>query len=208
MSIKRTTVYFGKSGKEHTEETLRVAIDSAKEREIDTVIVSSTTGDTALKALEIFKDSGLKLVVVTHQTGWRAHGVQLMPEETRRKLEEEGVVVVTCTDALAGSVEVGISRPANAGPHERTAILKGRLPYIVPPVTRIIADILRLFCNGMKVCVEIAMMASDTGAIPVSKPVVVVGGTHIGSDTAVVLTPSTSNRVRDLKIHEILVKPI
>ncbi|RLI09609.1 hypothetical protein DRO42_03840 [Candidatus Bathyarchaeota archaeon] len=204
MSVKRTTVYFEKPGKEHTEETLKIALEAAKERGIDTVIISSTTGWTALKALDVFKGSGLKLVFVTHQTGYRAPGVQLMPEEARRRLEEAGAVVVTCTDVLTGSVDVGISRQRPP----REAPLEARLPWIVPPVSTIIAHTLRLFSQGVKVCVEIAMMAADVGAVPVDRPVVAVAGSHAGSDTAMVITPASSNRIRDLKVHEILAKPL
>ena len=63
MSFMRITVYFEKPGKEHTEETLKIALEAAKERGIDIVLVSSTTGWTALKALEVFKGSGLNLIV-------------------------------------------------------------------------------------------------------------------------------------------------
>jgi hypothetical protein len=52
------------------------------------------------------------------------------------------------------------------------------------------------------------MMAADTGAIKVGTPVISVAGTHVGSDTALVITPSTSNRIKDLQINEILVKPL
>jgi len=204
MSIERTTVCFQKPGKEHTEETLRIALEAAKERGIDTVVISSTTGWTALKALEIFEGRVLKLVFVTHQTGYRAPGVQLMPEETRKRLEKAGAVVVTSTDVLTGSVDVGISR--QRPPQE--ARLEARLPWIVPPVPTIIANTLRLFSQGVKVCVEIVMMAADTGVILVDKPVVAVAGSHAGSDTAMVITPASSNRIRDLKIHEILAKPL
>jgi len=204
MSIKRTTVYFEKPGKVNTEETHRISLDAAKERGIDTVIIASTTGETGLKALKVFKDSGLQLVVVTHQTGWSAPGVQLMPKETRKILEKAGVTVVTCTDALAGGVEVGISRQRP----EKMATLEARLPYIVPPVTRIISSTLKLFGNPIKVCVSISMMAADTGAVPIDKPVIAVAGTHSGSDTAIVTTPSTTNRILDMKIHEILVKTL
>jgi hypothetical protein len=204
MSVKRTTVYFEKPGKEHTEETLRIALEAAKEREIDTVLVSSTTGWTALKALDVFKGSELNIIVVTHQTGYRSTGVQLMPDETRRRLEEKGVKVITCTDVLTGGVGVGISRQRPP----REAPMEARLPYIVPPVNSIIAHTLRLFSQGVKVCVEIAMMTADVGVIPVDKPVVSVAGSHVGSDTAMVITPASSNRIRDLKAHEILAKPI
>jgi hypothetical protein len=204
VSIRRTTVYFEKPGKENTEETLKIAQETAKEREIDTVLISSTTGWTALEALKEFENSGLKLVFVTHQTGYRGPGVQLMPDEIRERLEKSGAIVYTGTDVLTGGVEVGMSRQRP----EKTAPLESKLPYIVPPISTIVANTLRLFSQGMKVCVEIAMMAADGGLIPTDKPVVSVAGTHAGADTAMVLTPSTSNRIRDMKIHEILAKPL
>jgi hypothetical protein len=204
MSVKRATVYFEKPGKENTVETLKIARDAAKERDIDTVLVSSTTGWTALEALKVFKGSGLKLLFVTHQTGYREPGVQLLPPDTRRKLEEAGATVYIGTDVLTGTVEVGMSRqrPPKTEPQE------GRLPWIVPPVSTIVAHTLRLFSQGVKVCVEIAMMAADSGLVPVDRPVVSVAGSHAGSDTAMVITPSTSNRIRDMKLHEILAKPL
>ena len=204
MSVKRTTVYFEKPGKENTVETLKIARDAAKERGIDTVLVSSTTGWTALEALKVFKGSGLKLIFVTHQTGYRGPGVQLVSPDTRRKLEEAGATVYTGTDVLTGTVEIGMSRQRPP----RTAPQEGRLPWIVPPVPTIVAHTLRLFSQGVKVCVEIAMMAADSGLVPVDKPVVSVAGSHAGGDTAMVITPSTSNRIRDMKLHEILAKPL
>jgi hypothetical protein len=204
MSVKRTTVYYEKPGKQNTVETLKIAKDAAKERGINTVLISSTTGWTALEALKVFEESGLNLIIVTHQTGYREPGVQLMPPETRRKLEEAGAVVHTGTDVLTGSVDVGMSRQRPP----RTEPQQGRLPYIVPPVSTIVAHTLRLFSQGVKVCVEIAMMAADSGFVPVDEPVVSVAGSHAGSDTALVITPSTSNRIRDMKIHEVLAKPL
>jgi hypothetical protein len=203
VSLKRTTVYFEKPGKENTEETLKIALEAARERGIDTVLVSSTTGWTALEALRVFDGSRIKLVVVTHQTGYRGPGVQMMPVETREKLEEAGVVVYTGTDVLTGSIDVGVSRQRP----EKTDPLEARLPYIVPPVSTIVANTLRMFSQGVKVCAEIAMMAADAGLVAVDKSVITVAGSHSGADTAMVVTPSTSNRIRDMKFNEILAKP-
>ena len=127
-----------------------------------------------------------------------------MPPDTQRKLEEAGATVYTGTDVLTGTVEIGMSRQRPP----RTAPQEGTLPWIVPPVPTIVAHTLRLFSQGVKVCVEIAMMAADSGLVPVDKPVVSVAGSHAGSDTAMIITPSTSNRIRDMKLHEILAKPL
>jgi hypothetical protein len=203
MVFKRTTFYYEKPGKEHTENTLKIALEAAIERDIGTILVASTTGKTALKALEIFKENGINLVVVAHQYGWRAPGKQLMPQKVVQKIRKSGAKVVFCTDALAGGVEVGISqqRPGKTNP------MQSKLPYIVPPITRVISSTLKLFGNPVKVCVSIAMMAADTGIISIEEKVISVAGSHSGADTAMVITPSTTNRILDLKIHEILVKP-
>ena len=204
MSIERKVTYWEKAGKEHTEETLKIALDAAKERGIDTVLISSTTGDTAEKAVEVFKGSGLKLLVVTHATGYRTKGVQMMPNETRVKLKEAGCEVVTCTDVLTGAVGAGVGRqsPTVSEPQE------GRLPWIVPPSNVIVANTLRMFSQGVKVCAEITMMAVDCYVVSSGAKVIAVAGSHSGADTAMVLNASESSRIRDLKLHEILCKPL
>ncbi len=121
--VVREVTYWDKPGKEHTEATLKIALNAAKEREIDTVLISSTTGFTAEAAVPLFKDSGLKVVVVTHATGYREKGVQMMKDETRKKLKKEGFKVVTCTDVLTGAVGLqltyGVTQTGNRHMHRR-----------------------------------------------------------------------------------------
>lgn len=204
MSVERKVVYWREPGKQNTEHTLKVALEAAKERGIKTVLVSSTSGYTAKKAAEIFKDSGLKLVVVTHQTGYRTTGVQLFPDELRHSLEVQGVTVVTCTDVLTCTVDVGMARQRP----EKTEALDARLPYILPPTNVIVANTLRLFCQGAKVCPEITMMAVDCNAVKSGETVVSVAGSHAGADTAMVITAAESGRIRNLKLTEFLCRPL
>lgn len=204
MSIERKVTYWEKPGKEHTEATLKIALEAAKERGIDMVLVSSTTGYVALEAVKVFKGSGLKLVIVTHATGYSEKGVQKMPDETRAKLKAAGCEVVTCTDVLTGAVSAGIGRQRP----EKTDPQEGRLPWIVPPPNVIVANTLRQFSQGVKVCAEIAMMAVDCNAIPSGSKVVAVAGSHAGADTAMVLEASESSRIRDMKFNEIICKPL
>ena len=203
LTIKRTTYYFEKPGEENTEELLKIVKETALEHGIEYVVVASTRGVTGAKATEVFKGTDIKLVIVTHQTGYREPGVQLLTEENRKRLEEAGARVVTGTDILTGGVDIGISRRRS-----RADAVAARLPPIPPPVPTIIANILRLFCQGVKVCVEIAMMAADCGAVPLDKPIISVAGSHVGADTALLITPASSNRMLNLKIHEILAKPL
>ena len=71
----------------------------------------------------------------------------------------------------------------------------------------IIAYTLRLFGEGTKVAVEIALMASDAGLIPAGEDCISVGGTGRGADTAVLLRADNAQSFFDLKIMEILAKP-
>jgi len=203
MSLKRSTILWTQSGKEHTDETLKIALDGAKERGIDTVLISTSTGYCGERAIEIFKGTEINLIFVTHQYGYTQSGVQTVPSEARKKLEKYGKIV-TCTDVLTGGVDVGMAqqRPEKTQPNSSS------LPYIVPPLNVVIANTLRLFAQGVKVCAEIAMMAADCGAVIQGKPVICVAGSHAGADTAMVIVPAESNRMRNLKLQEILCKPL
>ena len=66
--------------------------------------------------------------------------------------------------------------------------------------------LLSLFGHGLKVCVEITIMAADSGAIPIEE-VVAVGGRSRGADTAVVIRPAHMNNFFDAEIKEIICMP-
>ncbi len=120
------------------------------------------------------------------------------------ELKAAGCEVVTCTDVLTGAVGVGIGRQRP----EKTDPLEARLPLIVPPPNVIVANTLRQFSQGVKVCAEISMMAVDCNAVPSGAKVVAVAGSHSGADTAMVLEAAESSRIRDMKLHEIICKPL
>ena len=51
-------------------------------------------------------------------------------------------------------------------------------------------------------------MAADAGLVPAGKPIIAVGGTGGGEDTALVMRVSTANTILDTKIDRVLCKPI
>jgi len=75
------TFYFNKKGKGNTEETLKLAKKVANEEGIDDIILASTTGYTAEKAMKICE--GLKLIIV---------GIKRsnFPSELIKRLEKNG----------------------------------------------------------------------------------------------------------------------
>ena len=71
----------------------------------------------------------------------------------------------------------------------------------------IVADTLRMFCHGVKVCVEIAVMAAEHGYISPDEEVVAIAGSHHGADTAVVLKPAYAADMFKTKITQLLCMP-
>ena len=69
------------------------------------------------------------------------------------------------------------------------------------------AHALRILGQGMKVCVEISMMAADAGLVELHEPIVAIGGTGYGSDTAVVIRPAPTAEFLDGKVDRIICMP-
>lgn len=181
-------VYFAEPGSKNTNEVLRLAKRRAEELGIKTILVASTTGDTALKAIEVFK--GARIVVVSHFTGMRAPNTQEFTEENRQKVISAGVTLLTTTHTFSG-----LGR----------AMRKKFKMYLFEEV---VANTLRLFGQGMKVVCEITLMAADAGLVRTDEDIIVIGGSSRGADTAVVLRPVNSEDFFDLKVKEILCKPL
>jgi len=174
-------------GKENTQRTLDVASQRTKELGIKTVLVASTSGETGLLAARMI--SAAKVVVVTHSTGFLKPDHQQLRPELRKRIEEEGAQILTCQHALGG---VG------------RAVRKKLDTY---ELEEIIAYTLRIFGEGTKVAIEIALMASDAGLVSTREPCISIGGTGQGADTAILLMPAHAQNFFDIKILEILTKP-
>jgi len=185
--IEKPIVYFNKHGENNTEAVLTLARKRAEELGIRDIVVASTTGETGARASEVFK--GFNLIVVTHHTGFREPGHQELMVENRRVIEASGAKIFTGTHVFMNVERAIRSKFDTAYPAE------------------IMAQTLRLFCEGMKVAVEIVAMAADAGLIPVDRDVISIAGTGRGADTAIVVQPANSSRIFDMTIKEIIAKP-
>jgi hypothetical protein len=183
-----TCRYFKKPGPKNTEGVLEAVSRRAKELGIKKVVVATCSGQTAFKALEIL-DPDLKIVAVSHVTGFREPNYQELPEDVRQELISKGVTVLTCQHAFGG-----IGR----------AVRNKLSTY---QVDEIVAYTLRTFGQGTKVAIELTMMAADAGLIRTDEDVISVGGTGKGADSALLLRPANSFNFFDLKVKEIVCKP-
>jgi uncharacterized protein len=180
--MEEKITYFESSGTENTEETLRLAVERAKARGIKKIVLASTRGETARLAMEKFAGKDIKLVVVPHQYGFMAE--QRFPPALVAELEKKGHKVHFSTMLFHTDNFYGEKAPS------------------------IIANTLRAFCQGMKVAVEIILMAADGGCVAIGEQVIAVTGTGRGADTAVVAIASTSTKFSDFHITEIICKPL
>ena len=187
MSERKSIIYFSKPGEGDADEVMKAALERAKELGIRDIVVASTRGITALKALEIFK--GYNVVVIPHVWGSKETGIQELPEETAEKIRSMGGRIVYAAHAFSG-----VNRA-----------IQSKFDTMYP--AGVIAQTLRLFGQGMKVVVEISAMAADAGAIRVDRDVIAIAGSGKGSDTAVVIKPAYSHSLFEAVVREIIAKP-
>ena len=159
----------------------------AEELGLKTVIVASSSGQTGARVAEFFE--GFKVVVVTHSTGFSGPDTQELTPNNREKIWKAGAQILTTTHAFGG---LGRSVRRKLGTYQ---------------TDEIVANTLRIFGQGTKVAVEIALMAADSGLLSVNEDVISIGGTGMGADTALVLKPANVQDFFDVKIHEIICKP-
>ena len=183
-------VCFENAGKQNTAETIRIALERAKALGCP-IVAASTMGVTADALLTAAEAAGFtgKIVIVRGCSSKNRSGVNLMKPETKAALEARGATIVTAAHALS------------AGERALSTGFRGAYPL------EIMAHTLRLFGQGTKVCVEASVMALDADAIPFGVPIVAIGGSHRGADTAAVITPSYSASVLNTVVNELLCKP-
>lgn len=181
--------YFENTGKQNTEACMGIVLEALKELDCRNVVVASTTGSTGLLFAGTLKGRDLNLVVVTHSAGFKGPNTFEMTEETLGQIKAYGAKTYTGT-ILTHSIETSL-----------TSKFSGAYPETI------IAQALRRFGEGAKVCCEIVMMAVDGGLVPEGEEVIAVAGTAYGADTVMVLKSAASKRFLELRVLEILAKP-
>ena len=127
-------VYYEKRSPENTETTFQLVQERLSSSGIKKLVIASTTGATARKAAEFFSDSGVKLIVVPHQFDFRRK-VNPFPPELVTSLKESGHEVHFGTMLF-----------------HTNSLYESNVPILM-------ANLLRCFSQGVKVCFEITLMA-------------------------------------------------
>ena len=185
--VSTLCVLFPRTGPSNTDRTLDLSRARADALGIRKILVATTTGATGLRATRVL--AGLDVVVVTHSTGFHSPDVQELSTENRAAILAAGAEILTCQHALGG---VGRAVRKKLGTYQ---------------LDEIIAFTLRTFCQGVKVCAEMALMAADAGLVRTAEPLIAIAGTGRGADTAVVIKPTNAQNFFDLQFLEIICMP-
>jgi len=181
--MEERIVYFEKPGKGNTTEVIQLVKERAQARGINRFVVASTRGATAKDFMEAVTGTEYRLVIVPWQYGFKGED-QPFPQELVVELRAKYHQVHFGTMLFHTGDFYGTGAP------------------------QAMANVLRTFGQGIKVCIEILLMACDGGCLGIGERVIAVAGTGSGADTAVVATAAPSTKLASLRIHEIICKPI
>jgi hypothetical protein len=181
--------YFNSPGPKNTAELLTLALQRSLELGLKKVLVATSTGRTVEELLKVMKPGALEVVAVSYVVGFNQPGQRALSLQAQESLESKGVRVIIAAHALSG-VGKGVA-----------SALGGTHPG------EIVAQSLRMLSQGVKVGVEIALMAVDAGLVSPDEEVLTITGTGKGADTALIIKPANSHKVFDLKVLEVLAKP-
>jgi hypothetical protein len=187
--LEQIILYFEKPGKQNQKKLLEYAQKRAKELDIKDIVVATSHGGTAIAVKQVFDDPELNLIAVSIAEGFKMKNWCLTSEE-RERLETEGIKVLTASHSLGGGVGSAFA-----------------MKYGGKPIEEIVKDAFYRFGQGMKVCVEIVLMAADSGLIPMDKEIMSIAGSSSGADTCIIVKPAYPRTFFDLEIREILAKP-
>ena len=178
---------FEKPGRQNTQQTIDLALQTAREEGIRDFVIATVEGNSPLL---LHDTEGLNIIVVTHSFGYHGTTGNALDPDNRAEMERRGYTLYTAAHALSGA--------------ERA--LSAKFSGIYP--VEIVANTLRMFGQGTKVCIEVAVMACDAGFILPGTRIIAVGGTGRGEDTAMILRPGYTHTLLDTKVERYICKPV
>jgi hypothetical protein len=179
--MKRIARYFANYGAENTGEVIEAVAERLREGDIKSVVVASSTGGTAVKVAQGI--NGLAEVICVSDPPWAVGRFSEAPgisAENKARLESFGVEIIDYMPYAS----VAYSWQASENVY-------GALDLLV-----LVFDAFRMVGgNGLKVAIEVGLMATNAGKVKAGEDVIAVGGTESGADTAIVLKAAFSSNI-------------
>lgn len=189
--MKDDIIYFDGAGKENLEKVVEVIESKISEGGYRYLVVPTSRGRSLDALIEKGIHNKIKLVAVLIHNGFLPIDKNKLSLEKRDEYRKLGIEVFQGGHSLSG-IERSISRKfSGIGPVE------------------IISETLKLFGgDGIKVAVEISVMAADAGLVPTTEEILAAGGSSGGLDTLLSLRSAHMNNFFDLNISKIFAKPL
>ena len=195
-AVIREDYYFDSPGRQNTQYVIEAVKKRLEYVEVEYVIVASTTGETGIQVSDALGDS-VKIVSVSESALMMEWGARYpcMDPEKKAELERRGVIVAERTPYFFHS------SPLDGG------------KWSAPAPEVIVCETLYSFGQGIKVAVEVAMIAAACGYIEPFQDVIAIGGSGRGADSAALLRATFPNLIfskdadKRLVIKEIIAMP-
>jgi hypothetical protein len=187
---KKEILYLSKAGTRQCPACLAAAAERAAELGLRHAVVATSSGHTALELARALRVAGSSAEVVG--VGYAANFAAKWGPLKRRFIapaERLGARFMAGTHALGGV----------------NGAIREKFGCATPG--SLIANTYYTFGQGLKVAVEVALMAADQGLLPTDREALALGGTGEGADTALILTPACSHEFFKLRIHEVVCMP-
>lgn len=207
LPLMRRTVYFEKAGPSNTDSALEAVKERVQDGDIKAVVVPVTTGKTAAlfsrglgelsPVVGISEDDASS--VARHVTDQMA-GAGVFDKLVERQLRS-----VLFRSYQEKALEASITR--------RDAFDITLLP-LSGKNWDVVREILYAFGHGMKVAIEVSIVAVELSRVAPYTRIIAVGGTHQGADTAIVVRASPQREAfgkdheKRLAVDEVLAMPV
>jgi len=189
--------YFQSPGKENTDLVVEAVTKAVERGGIRDLVVSSTSGATALTFARALRDEA-RIICVSESAYRKEWGWEYpcMDQKNKEELEGLGAIVLDKVPYLLHSSVYESSK------------------YAFPSPENTFRETLYAFGQGMKVAVEVVLTAVACGVLEPYKYVIGVGGSEAGADTAAIIrstypaTVFSQEKMKRLEIREILAMPL
>ena len=194
---KRQVYYFDEPGEGNTDLVVKAVSRRLEAGGVSEVIVASTSGETAVRFARALKGKA-RLLCVSEAPYRREWGEKwpCLKAKFKKELKELGVDIIDEVPYVF---------------HD-SVLENARWSAIFPE--RLVKETLYCFGQGLKVAVEVALLAVSCGKVAPFRDVIAVGGSSKGADTAIVLRATypaclfDKDPAKRLEIREVIAMPV
>jgi hypothetical protein len=211
MSVMKRTVYFEKAGPSNTDAVMQAVKERGQYGDIKAVVVPVTTGRTAALFSTGLKELS-EVVAISEDDASSVAG------QITNRMAGEGILDQLVEDRVLDQVRSVLFRSYEEKAPGASISRRDAFDITLLPLSgknwHVVRDILYAFGHGMKVAIQVSIVAVELSRISPYTKIISVGGRHHGADTAIVMRASSQREAfgedheKRLSVDEILAMPV